>query len=186
MGQQHLNLTGAAALEFPLHTLSKQFTNLFSAIPLVYYGCSTSVKDVVKNQLAVNAELTIHEVCTALHSSTSYASIDAKYLPYIKQTTFDKYNKPIGLLKTEDDKQLACLVAADLHDPKTGYNGIAGYLCPSWVTFQNAQVRLIFFIFVQHDSICRFTGYSSHMSSYFHSTITFQPTPKETTGGGRE
>ena len=145
MGQQHLNLTGAAALEFPLHTLSKQFTNLFSAIPLVYYGCSTSVKDVVKNQLAVNAELTIHEVCTALHSSTSYASIDAKYLPYIKQTTFDKYNKPIGLLKTEDDKQLACLVAADLHDPKTGYNGIAGYLCPSWVTFQNAQVRLFIY-----------------------------------------
>ena len=47
MGVQKLALSGSDALQFPLKTLSKQFTNLFSAIPLVYFGCSTSVKDVL-------------------------------------------------------------------------------------------------------------------------------------------
>ena len=152
MGVQKLALSGSDALQFPLKTLSKQFTNLFSAIPLVYYGCSTSVKDVltytdpdtnevVTKKIVVNQQIAIHEVCTALHSSKSYASIDAKYAPFITQDTFDKYNKPISLFKTEDEKQLACLVAADLTDPKTGFNGLAGYLCPSWVAFQTAKKK---------------------------------------------
>jgi hypothetical protein len=68
--------------------------------------------------------------------------MDPKYQVFVKEETFNRYAKEIGKsFNTESERQIACMVAADLVDPRTGFDAAAGYLCPSLVDYQYQKIE---------------------------------------------
>ena len=129
------------ALEFPLQTVGKQFFNLFAAIPMVYMGCLRPMKSVTKRKTP-NADLSFEQLCQNFHNSTSYATMDPKYQPFVTEQEFHRYARAIGQrFDTETERQVACMVAADLVDPRTGFDAAAGYLCPALIDFQYQKLK---------------------------------------------
>ena len=63
-----------------------------------------------------------------------------EYAPFISQEQFTKYSKGIAALELESERQIGCLFAADLVDPKNGFDAAATFLCPSLTsTLESSQ-----------------------------------------------
>ena len=131
-----LKLSYAAQLEFPLKVLLQQFSNLFSAVPITYFGCSRSLDD---NMVAVNTSESFKELCTAFYSSKSYSHLALKYHSFASLDQHKRYAATIALLPTESQRQVACMIVASLKDPKTGYDAAAGFFCPPLLSYLKEQ-----------------------------------------------
>ena len=133
----------ANALEFSLDVMAQQFTNLFAAIPVTYYGCTRDVSHALRDQVAPNKDISFDELCRVFHSTVDYASIPKDYAPFISQEKFTNYSKALGRLEHESERQIGCLFAADLVHPKNGFDAGATFLCPSLIeTLESSQLFL--------------------------------------------
>ena len=137
---RNIGKSKADALEFSLDVMAQHFTNLFAAIPVTYYGCTRDVSNALRDQPSPNKEINFEELCKIFHSTDDYASIPEEYAPFISQEQFTKYSKGIAALELESERQIGCLFAADLVDPKNGFDAAATFLCPSLTsTLENSQ-----------------------------------------------
>ena len=79
---------------------------------------------------------------TGNKNSIPQSTMETKYQAFVTEKQFDRYAEEIGKgLKTESERQVACMIAADLVDPRTGFDAAAGYLCPSLIDFQLKKIE---------------------------------------------
>ena len=141
VANRDLKLSLSDSMDFPLNVLSEQINSLFTAIPLAYSGCSRSMHDdagmVVLRRGTPSASLSFEDLCQVFYSSETYADIPAvdavKYASFFDAAEHAQFAAHIRALPSEPHRQIACMFTANLPDPRTGYHGAAGLLCPEWV-----------------------------------------------------
>lgn len=140
VGRDDMGMSLSSALEFPLIVLSRQFSELFAAVPMTYFGCSRPMppQDGDSARPTPDPSLSFKDLCTAFYSSASFDAVDAKYTPFgVTEERWTRYAAKIAQLDTEEERQWGCALFTGLVDPKTGFDATASQLCPRWVTFQD-------------------------------------------------